>query len=98
MHQKIFYSTIRAKNWSVKNSTKLAKITLSTGVTWDGISDDSEIVKQANTVTTMKASLLAVGDIIAFKTAAGKMGLIKVTAITETTGADTITYGVKMQQ
>ena len=85
-------------NWSVKNDTKLAKVTLPSGVTWDNISTDAEIIPLASTgLSETKASTLTVGQIVAFKTITGKMGLIKVEAITGTS-AGSITYSVKVQQ
>ena len=83
--------------WSVRNDTKFAIVTLPSGVTWDNITTDAEIIPLATGATETKASSLAVGKIISFKTVTGKMGLIRVEAITGT-GAGSITYSVKVQQ
>lgn len=93
----IYTGTNGPANWSVRNDTKFAKVTLTAGVTWDLITNDAEIVAKAAGITETKANTLTVGQIIAFKTVAGKMGLIKVTAISGTT-AGFITYDVKVQQ
>jgi len=84
--------------WGVRNSTKLGKVTLPSGVTFDNIANDTEIIPLATGITDTKVTKLTVGQIVAFKTAAGKMGIIKVEAITGTTGAGSITYSVKVQQ
>jgi hypothetical protein len=84
-------------SWSTKNDTKLAKVTLPSGVTWDNITTDAEIIPLASGLTETKVNLLAVGQIVSFKTITGKMGLIKIEAITGT-AAGNITYSVKVQQ
>lgn len=84
-------------SWSVRNDTKLAKVTLPTGVTWDNITTDAEIIPLATGLTETKVNNLAVGQIVSFKTVTGKMGLIKIDAITGT-AAGSITYSVKVQQ
>lgn len=83
--------------WSVRNDTKFDKVTLPTGLTWDNITTDAEIVILASGVSKTKVTALTVGQIVAFKTVTGKQGLIKVEAITGT-GAGSITYSVKVQQ
>lgn len=90
-------------NWTVKNATRFNKVT---GVNWAGITEYNEelILQNATSLTASRANLLAVGDIVAFETAAtstnpGKKGLFKVTAITGTSGTDrTITLEVKIQK
>jgi hypothetical protein len=90
-------------NWTVKNATRFNKVT---GVNWDNVTEYNEelILQYATSLTASKANLLAVGDIVAFQTAAtstnpGKKGLFKVTAITGTSGTDrTITLEVKIQK
>lgn len=93
----VFSGTNGPANWTVRNDTKLGKVTLPTGVTWDNITTDAEIIPLATGLTDTKVNLLAVGQIVSFKTAAGKMGLIKVEAISGTT-AGSITYAVKVQK
>jgi len=84
-------------NWTVRNDTKLAKVTLPAGVTWDNITTDAEIIPLATGLTETKVNLLTVGQIVSFKTVTGKMGLIKIEVISGTT-AGSITYSVKVQQ
>lgn len=92
----IFTSGNGPATWSVLNATKFAKVTFPTGTTWDGITDDVIIVNLASAVSESKANMLSVGQIVAFETVGGKMGLIKIETITGT-GAGSITYSVKMQ-
>lgn len=82
------------QTWSVRNNTRFG---LTSGITWGDVSDDALIVGAATGVSNSKANQLAVGNIVAFKTSAGKMGLIKVTDIVAS-GDGTITYDVKVQQ
>lgn len=93
----IFTSTNGPANWSVRNDTRFAACTLPSGLTWDNITTDAEIVPLASVAADTKANMLAIGQIVAFKTVAGKQGLIKIEAITGT-GAGSITYSVKVQQ
>jgi len=83
--------------WSVLNDTRFAIVTLPSGVTWDNITTDAEIIPLASGATATKASALTVGKIVSFKTVTGKMGLMKIEAITGT-GSGSITYSVKVQQ
>jgi len=83
--------------WSVRNATKFSKVSLPAGLTWDAITTDAEIIILASEVSETKSNLLAVGNILAFKTVAGKQGLIKIENITGT-AAGTITYSVKVQE
>ncbi len=93
----IFTNSNGPANWSVRNDTKFAKVTLPVGVTWDNITTDLEIIPLATGITETKANMLTVGQILAFKTVTGKMGLVKIDAITGT-GAGTITYAAKVQE
>ena len=93
----VFSSSNGPANWSVRNDTKLGKVTLPTGLTWDAITTDAEIVALASNVSDSKVTALTVGQFLAFKTVTGKSGLIKVETITGT-GAGTITYSVKVQE
>jgi hypothetical protein len=83
--------------WATRNDTRFQVVTLPTGVTWDNITTDTQIIPLASGASSTKISSLTVGKIISFYRADGKMGLIKVDAITGTT-AGTITYSVKVQQ
>jgi predicted heme/steroid binding protein len=84
--------------WSVKNATKLKKLT---GVTFESITNASAIEDVSSTGST-KVTSLAVGDVVAFKTAstsakASKKGVFKVTAISAATTAGSITIQVKVE-
>lgn len=93
----VFSGTNGPANWSVRNATKLGKVSLPTGLTWDAITTDAEIVMLASDVADTKATALTVSQIVAFKTVTDKLGLIKIEAITGA-GAGTLTYSVKVQE
>jgi hypothetical protein len=84
------------QNWQVRNATKFKILT--GAFTWSKIVNDSLItIENQSGVNLSKVNNLTVGNIIAFKTAAGKEGLILIDAITnDVTG--TITFDVKVQQ
>lgn len=83
-------------NWAVKNPTRFKKVT--DAIDWAAITDDGVIKIQTETgVDQTKINNLAVGDYLAFITATGKKGLIKVESISGT-DAGTITISVKVQQ
>jgi hypothetical protein len=83
-------------SWAVKNNTLFKKVT--DVIDWNSITDDQIIVEQtASGVTQTKVNKLAVDNIMAFITASGKKGMIKVNQITGTTDG-TITISVKVQQ
>ncbi len=90
----IFDGTNGLQTWGTKNPTRFRIVT--EGAVWDNITTAADIAAIATNTTETKASQLAVGNIVAFKTAGNKLGLIKVTEIT-TGGAGTITYDVKVQ-
>ena len=83
------------ENWTTKNATRFGTSAV-TASEFDDIENDAVI----STITGLSASKmtdLAVDDVIAFETTDGKLGLIKVSAIS--TGSDgTITIDVKIQQ
>jgi len=84
------------QEWAVKNPTRFKKVT--DAIDWDNINDDAVIVAQtASGVTLTKVDNLAASDVLAFVTATGKKGLIKVNSISGTS-AGTITISVKVQQ
>jgi len=93
----VFSGTNGPANWTVRNDTKFAKVTLPAGVTWENITTDAEIIPLATGLTETKVNMLTVGQIVSFKTITGKMGLIKIEAISGT-AAGSITYSVKVQQ
>ncbi len=93
----VFAGSNGPASWSVRNDTKFAKVSLPTGTTWDAITNDAAIIALASGISDTKETALTVGQILAFKTAAGKMGLIRIDAISGTTDG-TITYAAKVQQ
>ncbi len=90
-------STNGPSTWSVRNDTRFAKVNLPSGLTWDSITTDLEIITLATGISDTKTNLLTAGQIVAFNTVAGKKGLIKIESITGT-GAGSITYSVKVQE
>jgi len=84
------------QEWAVLNPTRFKKVT--DAIDWDNINNDAVIVAQTATgVTLTKANELAASDVLAFVTATGKKGLIKVNSISGT-ATGTITISVKVQQ
>lgn len=74
-------------SWSTKNKTRFTGSTLS-ATEFDALTDDSKIAVISDFTETKKIGL-AEGNIIAFKTAAGKKGLVKITKLTK--GINTVT-------
>ena len=74
-------------SWSTKNATRFTGSTLS-ATEFDALTDDSKIAVISDFTETKKIGL-AEGNIIAFKTAAGKKGLVKITKLTK--GINTVT-------
>lgn len=91
----IFNGTNGLQTWTTKNATRFRLV--SEGAVWDNILTAADIAAIATNTTESKVSDLSVGNIVAFKTADNKLGLIKVTEITGTS-AGTITYDVKVQK
>jgi hypothetical protein len=83
-------------NWSVKNSTRFKTTTLTT-TDFDAVSDATPCIDNANGADQTLMGNLAVGDVFAFKSDAGKSGLIRVVAITTGTAGD-ITIDVKVEK
>ena len=88
--------------WSTKNDTKFGFTTLSASE-FDAITDDSEIVSNASSLSGSDVNDLAVGDVFAFMTAstsahASKAGLAKVVAIDDLTSSGTIDLAIKVQE
>jgi hypothetical protein len=90
-----------ANHWTVTNQTKFKPVL---GLTWNDITDDTQIIQYATNFTDMNANQLVPGEIIAFETAvtsanAGKKGLFRVKAINGTSANDrSITIDVKIQR
>ena len=74
-------------SWSTKNATRFTGSTLS-ATEFDALTDDSKIAVISDFTDTKKIGL-AEGNIIAFKTAAGKKGLVKINKLTK--GLNTVT-------
>lgn len=90
-------------NWDTKNPTKFKVVELPEGTAWADITNDLTIVRLATDVEESKVAFLGVGKIIAFRTVAGKLGLLRVEEITQLDGPlgyqkGTITYSVKVQE
>jgi hypothetical protein len=88
-----------------KNDTKFGTTSIS-ATDFDAMTNDTQILTAAASLSASKINMLAVGDVIAFKTAstsahANKAGLVKITAINggdASAGTGTITFVVKVQQ
>lgn len=74
-------------NWATKNATRFATTSISTS-DFDAITDDTKIAT-ISTFSDTKEVGLTVGNVFAFKTAAGKKGLVKITNITQGTNTTT---------
>jgi hypothetical protein len=88
-------ATYGLSQWSTRNATTFSLVT--DELLWDNITDDAYIVAYANSTSNTSVKQLVTGNIVAFKTASGKMGLIRITDIA-TGAAGSITYNVKVQQ
>lgn len=75
-------------NWTTKNATRFSNNFSMSITDFDAIKDDSKI-EVLTTFTYTKKIALAEGNVIAFMTAAGKKGLVKITKITK--GYNTVT-------
>ena len=85
--------------WTTKNATKFVKTTI-TAADFIASANDS-LVKtiDASTINASLTNMLAAGNVVAFKTASGKLGLFHVQSVDGTTGTDrSITINVKVQQ
>jgi len=84
------------QTWSVLNATRFTTTSL-TATDFDNILNDLAIIAVAQNAGETKINNLNFGDVIAFMTDSGKMGLIKVTEIV--TGSDgTISFDVIVQE
>jgi hypothetical protein len=81
--------------WTVRNPTRFSLV--SGGAVWDNILTSADIAALATNTTETKVNQLQVGDIVAFKTASNKLGLLKISDITGTS-AGTIKYDAKVQK
>ncbi len=86
-------------NWQTTNTTLFNSTTLSADQ-FNYVDSDKLIVSSFNeTENEKKAKNLRAGDVYAFKTEAGKYGLIKVTASTYTNAVEgQVTFDIKIQE
>ena len=83
--------------WSVKNETRYDTTAVSPA-DFDLAQNDSLLLSEYDpTAGKRKAKFLGPGMVISFKSPAGKLGLIKVTALTGTT-AGSVKFSVKIQE
>lgn len=86
-------------SWTSKNATKLVKTTLSAADFTASANDSLVKTVTESTISASYVNTLAVGNVVAFKTASGKLGLFHVQSIDGTTGTDrSITINVKVQK
>lgn len=88
--------TTGLQTWATKNKTRFVTSTV-TSSAFDTFSNDSAIVANVSAPVDTKEYSLATGNVIGFKTQAGKKGLIRVDAINSGASGD-ITITVKVQQ
>lgn len=97
----IAWNNTFSTSWTTRNDTKFKVVT---GIDWAQVTDDEIIGAQATNLTLTRANQLAVGQMVAFETAAtsanpGKKGLFKVMEIGGTTPATrSITIEVKIKK
>jgi hypothetical protein len=87
-------------NWATKNATKFKTTTL-TAADFDAVTNDTQIIAQANGAAASKVNKLVAGQVFAFETvgAAPKKGLVKVVKTEGTDGSNRkITFEVKIQK
>ena len=84
------------QTWTTKNTTRFVTSTV-TSSAFDAFSNDSAIVANVSAPVDTKESSLVIGNVIGFKTQAGKKGLIRVDALNSGASGD-ITITVKVQQ
>ncbi|MBC8343132.1 MAG: hypothetical protein ISR55_08050 [Bacteroidetes bacterium] len=82
--------------WATRNDTRYANTSLS-AANFDAIMGDNDIITAATGASDTKANHLANGDVVAFITAAGKMGLVKIGTLTAS-NTGTMEIAVKVQQ
>lgn len=91
-------NVLGASGWAVKNETQFIKVSM-TAAQFDAIvaTDDAPVVAAATGFAEQRVVNLVSGNVFAFKTTPGKLGLAKITALTGTT-AGSITIEVKVQK
>lgn len=88
----VFTGSNRPSTWTTRNQTRFATTAFTTAQ-FDLITNVAAL--GTTTTTAVKANSLAIGNVIAFTTAVGKRGLIKITGITAGASGD-ITVTVKV--
>lgn len=88
------YPNTNVAGWATKNTTNFADVTVAN---FDNITVTDFDAKIATVGTDKQSTQLAVGEVIAFKTAT-KSGLIKVEQISTTTSAGYIKISIKMKK
>lgn len=81
--------------WTTKNATKFEKITSVTSAQFSAATTDA-LFANLTVANNSKVTMLANNDIIAFETAAGKKGLIKIVTAPSANNGD-LTFDVKIQ-
>ena len=82
-------------NWPVRNATRMKKITDT--INWDAIVDDSRLIELTQGAIAPQEFELETGNYVAFITASGKKGLIRINGIFQEEDG-TIDLSVKVQQ
>jgi len=81
-------------NWAIRNATRFRTITDS--LDWDAIQDDTELINLSQGAIETMANELKTGNYVAFITASGKKGLIRINGIFQEEDG-TIDISVKVQ-
>jgi hypothetical protein len=94
----IFTGPYSVETWTVKNTTKFCKTTL-TAAQFDALLEtDQLIVSSYDSLNSFrKAKNLVINDVYAFKTTSLKQGILKVTSVTQDT-IGSVTFEVKIKQ
>lgn len=87
------------KTWTVKNNTLFLKLGIDAAMFINMVNDSLLINELDSNVTATKVTKLKIGDVVGFKTAAGKLGAYHVRAINNVDAISrAITVDVKVQQ
>lgn len=87
------------KTWTVKNNTTFLKLSISESAFVNMVNDSILVNDLDSNVTATKITKLKIGDVVGFKTAAGKLGAYRVRAINNVDAVSrAITVDVKVQQ
>lgn len=86
-------------SWTTKNATKFVKTTITPAQFIASANDSLVKTIDAATISGSFVNMLVSGNVVAFKTAGGKLGLFHVQSVDGTTGTDrSITINVKVQK